>query len=133
MTGWCQPDTETNVLLVGTKFYELNRVVIMKQLSALSLALILIAGVAQAQVAVDIPGMGVKVQTGSGKGSSVAVNSAGTVDSDVQMEGVAVINGDVFIDGEKIPHGKTSHKAKKSGKTYLIKWGKDGNVAVQEK
>lgn len=105
----------------------------MKPLSTLFLAMMLFAGLAQAQVLVDIPGMGVKVQTGGAKGSSVAVNSAGTIDSDVQMEGVAVINGEVFIDGEKIPKGKTSHTAKRTGKTYLIKWGKDGNVAVQEK
>lgn len=110
-----------------------DRVVVMKTLSTLFLSMLFFAGLAQAQVSVDIPGMGVKVQTGSGKGSSVAVNRAGAVDSDVQMEGVAVINGEVFIDGEKISKGKTSHVAKKTGKTYLIKWGKDGNVAVQEK
>ena len=133
MTNCCQPDIETCVLYVNAEDSKRYRVGKMKLLSTLSLALVLLTGLAEAQVSVDIPGMGVKVQTGSGNGSSVAVNTAGTIDSDVQMEGVAVINGEVFIDGEKIPKGKTSHKAKKSGKTYLIKWGKDGNVAVQEK
>ena len=105
----------------------------MKSLGALALVLTTFSNCALAQVAVDVSGGSVKVQTGSGKGSSVAVNSAGTIDSDVQMEGVAVINGEVFVDGEKVPKGKTSYTGKKSGKTYLIKWGKDGNVAVQEK
>ncbi|MBN8579667.1 MAG: glutamate mutase L, partial [Anaerolineae bacterium] len=44
----------------------------------------------------DASGLGVKVQTG--KGGSVASNTAGTIDPDVQMEGVAVINGEVFVD-----------------------------------
>jgi hypothetical protein len=44
-----------------------------------------------------------------------------------------VINGEVFVDGEKVPKGKSPYTSKKSGKTYVIKWGKDGNVAVQEK
>jgi hypothetical protein len=105
----------------------------MKLPATLSLILMVAINCANAQVAVDVSGGGVKVQTGSGKGSSVAVNTAGTIDSDVQMEGVAVINGEVFVDGEKVPKGKTSYTGKKSGKTYLIKWGKDGNVAVQEK
>jgi len=105
----------------------------MKLFGALPLVLMFILNSAEAQVSVDLSGGGVKVQTGSGKGSSVATNTAGTIDSDVQMEGVAVINGDVFVDGEKVPKGKTSFTGKKSGKTYLIKWGKDGNVAVQEK
>ena len=103
------------------------------KLAALSLYLLLAAGATSAQVSVDLSGLGVKVQTGAGKGSSVATNSAGTIDQDVQMEGVAVINGEVFVDGKKEQKGKSPYTSKKSGKTYLIKWGKDGNVAVQEK
>jgi hypothetical protein len=101
--------------------------------AVLPLYLLLAAGVANAQVSVDLSGLGVKVQTGNGKGSSVASNSAGTIDQDVQMDGIAVINGEVFVDGEKVPKGKSPYTSKKSGKTYVIKWGKDGNVAVQEK
>lgn len=82
-----------------------------------------------AQVAVDVSGYGVKVQTGNG--SSVNVNS-GTAAADVQMEGVTIINGDVFIDGEKVAKGKTSYTAKKTGKSYRIEWGKNGNVSVAE-
>ncbi|MFA7269105.1 MAG: hypothetical protein WC073_07165 [Sterolibacterium sp.] len=90
----------------------------------------LMLNVANAQVAVDVSVSGVKVQTGNG--SSVNVNS-GVVAPDVQMEGVAVINGDVFIDGEQVPKGKTSYTAKKTGKSYRIQWGKNGNVSVSEK
>lgn len=63
---------------------------------------------------------------------STASNSSGTIDADVEMEGVAVINDDVFIDGEKIQRGKTSHTSKKSGKSYRIQWGKNGNVSVEQ-
>lgn len=97
------------------------------------LAGLLAASVANAQVAVDVSAPGVRVQTGGKGGSSVAVNTAGSIEGDVEMEGVAVINGDVFIDGQKIPRGKTSYTSKKSGKSYQIKWGKNGNVSVEEK
>ncbi|TXI75319.1 MAG: hypothetical protein E6Q42_09580 [Dechloromonas sp.] len=107
---------------------------------------------AQAQVSVDLPGLGIKVQTGdkgssvvtnnggtnssvvtkSGGSSSVVTNSAGTIGPNVQLEGITILNNEVYIDGEKIPRGKSPVKSKKTGKTYVIKWGKDGSVAVQE-
>lgn len=98
--------------------------------------LLLIAGLAaaaaaSAQVAVDFSDGGVRVQ--SRAGGSVAANTAGTIDPDVEMEGVAVINGEVFIDGEKVPRNRSTFKARKSGKTYRITRGGDGSVAVQEK
>jgi hypothetical protein len=96
-----------------------------------AIAILGMATLALAQVSVDVSGLGVKVQTG--KGGSVASNTAGTIDPDVQMDGVAVINGEVFVDGEKVPKGKSPYTSKKSGKTYVIKWEKDGNVAIQEK
>lgn len=73
---------------------------------------------------------------GSGQSKSAgsfAGNQAGVIEGDVEMEGVAVINGAVFIDGEAIPHGKKVHVGKRSKKTYDIKWGKNGDVAVQER
>ena len=103
----------------------------MKALCAVVLGLL--AATANAQVAVDVSVPGVRVQSGGKGGSSVAVNSAGSIEGDVEMEGVAVINGDVFIDGEKVPKGKTSYTSRKSGKTYQITWGRNGNVAVEEK
>ncbi len=93
---------------------------------------VLFASLVNAQVAVDVSAGGVRVQTGK-TGGATASNSAGSIDSDVEMEGVAVINGTVYIDGERIPKGKRSHTARKSGKTYLIEWGRDGNVSVREK
>lgn len=102
----------------------------MKSFWVLTGLAIFFAGAAVAQVSVDVSGYGVRVQ--SGAGSEVNVNS-GSIGSDVQMEGVAVINGEVFIDGEKIPKGKSVYTSKKTKKTYLIHWGKNGNVSVSEK
>jgi hypothetical protein len=89
----------------------------------------LFAGVAWGQVSVDISGGGVRVQHDGG--NEVSVNSGG-VSPDVEMTGVAVINETVYIDGDKIPKGSKRYTSKKSGKTYLINWGKDGNVSVAE-
>lgn len=102
----------------------------MKSFWVLTGLAIFFSGAAVAQVSVDVSGYGVRVQ--SGAGSEVNVNS-GSIGSDVQMEGVAVINGEVFIDGEKIPKGKSVYTSKKTKKTYLIHWGKNGNVSVSEK
>lgn len=104
----------------------------MKFISAVLLASLAL-GTANAQTAVDVSAPGVRVQTGGKGGSSVAVNTAGSIEEDVDMEGVAVINGEVFIDGVKVPRGKTAYTSGKTGKTYQIKWGRNGNVAVEEK
>lgn len=93
--------------------------------------LMLATGMASAQIAVDVSAYGVKVQTGGGSNAGNA--QVGNLGPDVEMEGVAVINGEVFIDGEKVPKGKTSYTSRKSGKTYLIRRSKDGNVSVSEK
>ena len=93
----------------------------------------LMLNLASAQVAVDVSSHGVKVQTGNGNSAKIASGTSGTVAPDVQMEGVAIINDEVFIDGERVPKGKTSYTAKKTGKSYRIQWGKDGNVSVSEK
>lgn len=88
---------------------------------------------ALAQVAVDLSAYGVKVETGGSKGVKVQTPANSTVGADVEMEGVAVINGDVYVDGQKVPRGVTSYKSKKTGKTYRIQWGKGDNVSVEEK
>lgn len=86
-----------------------------------------------AQVAVDISDGNVHVQTGKG-GSAVAINQSGVIETDdVDMEGITVINNNVFIDGEKVPRGKTSFISKKTKKHYVINWNKNGSVAVSEK
>ncbi len=89
----------------------------------------ILCGGAYAQVSVDVSGYGVRIQ----KGNNDVGTSSNSVAPDVEMEGVAVINGEVFIDGKKVPKGKTLYTSKKSGKTYRITWGKDGNVSVEEK
>lgn len=101
-------------------------------------ALLGVSGIAFGQVAVDVPGASVKLKKGSGNTAisigpgSTASNSSGSIDAEVEMEGVAVINDDVFIDGEKIQRGKTRHTSKKTGKSYRIQWGKNGNVSVEQ-
>lgn len=98
------------------------------------------------QMNVSVSKSGVKVQQSQstlGRGSSVSVdvddsvagaaNESGIIGSDVEIDGVAVINGEVFIDGEKVQRGKTSYTSKKSGKSYRIQWGKNGNVSVEQK
>lgn len=95
--------------------------------------LLMFAGPALAQVSVDVSGYGVRVQQSGGSEVNVNTGNSGGVASDVEMEGVAVINGEVFIDGNKVPKGKTLYTSKKSGKTYRINWGKNGNVSVSEK
>lgn len=98
--------------------------------------LLFFAGSALAQV-VDVSGHGVHVRQSDGSeikvGTKVDTGSSGGVASDVEMDGVAVINGEVFVDGAKVPKGKTHYTSKKSGKSYLINWGKNGNVSVSEK
>lgn len=94
------------------------------------LSLGLLMNSAQAQVAVDVSKYGVKVQ--SANENSVQM-IPGSIASDVQIEGVTVINGEVFIDGEQVPKGRTSFTAKRSGKSYRIQWGKNGNVSISEK
>lgn len=99
-----------------------------KRMAALILAFVGVA-VAISPVGADVSVNGVRVQGG---GNEVRVTT-GSVASDVEMEGIAVINGEVFIDGAKVARGKTLYTSKKSGKTYRIDWGKDGNVSVSEK
>lgn len=59
-------------------------------------------------------------------------NVSGYIDEDAQIEGIVIINGAVSIDGVKIPKGQKRYKSAKSGKTYIIDWGRDDNVSVTE-
>lgn len=100
--------------------------------------LVTTSSVVAGQVSVDVPGGRVQVKKGSG-GAAVSVgpgskasNSSGSIAADVEMEGVAVINDDVFIDGKKIQRGKTRHTSVKSGKSYRIQWGNNGNISVEQ-
>ena len=59
-------------------------------------------------------------------------SDSGVVDADVEMTGYAVINGEVWIDGIKVNKPQSVYVSKKNGKTYRIRWGKNGNVSVTE-
>ena len=71
----------------------------------------------------------IQIQIGSGNEVS---NESGVIDENVQVEGIVVINGKVSIDGVKIPRGVKKYRSPKSGKNYLIEWGKNDNVSVTE-
>ena len=94
------------------------------------LSSLFVSGFLHAQVTVELPGLGISVKTDASGGGGVS--NASSIASDVEMEGVAVINSEVYIDGEKIPANVVKHKSKKSGKTYLIKRDRSGNVSVTE-
>lgn len=89
-----------------------------------------VAGTAVGQVSVNVPGYSVQVDTASGK---TAVNEAGVIDSDVEIEGITIINDKLFIDGVEVRRGTKVYSSSKSKKTYKIQWGKDGNISVAEK
>jgi hypothetical protein len=98
------------------------------------------AGVpAMAQMNIKVPGVDVSMGSGSGGNMNISIggknsvgNVAGHIDEGADVEGVSVINGEVTIDGEKVPKGKTRHTGKRSGTKYVIKWGRDGNVAISQ-
>jgi hypothetical protein len=94
------------------------------------------SAVVMAQISVNIPGVNVKtgkdgVNVSMGSGNDTG-NTAGSIDADAEIEGVTVINDEVWIDGDKVPKGKTRHTGKKSGIKYKISWGKNGNIAVSQ-
>lgn len=62
----------------------------------------------------------------------VDTQSAGIV-GNVEIEGVAIINNKVYIDGVPIKKGTHEAVSRKSGKKYKIDWGDNSNVKVTEK
>lgn len=60
-------------------------------------------------------------------GGSASVTVGGI--ENAEMDGVAVINGKVYIDGEAVPAGATRYRSKK-GNVYTIRRGPEG-VAVE--
>ena len=67
------------------------------------------------------------------RNSSSTDATAGRIAADAEIIGVTVINGELYIDGDRVAAGVATFKGKRSGKTYFINWGKDGNVSVAEK
>ncbi|MCK9283913.1 MAG: hypothetical protein M0P39_06480 [Rhodocyclaceae bacterium] len=98
-------------------------------------AVCLLPACAWAQGMVDISSAGVKVETGGTGKPAVSISGASgsTVEPDLEMEGVTVINGDVYIDGSKVPADRVRYKSPKTGKVYVIRHTPGGNVSVEEK
>ncbi|MEF8750105.1 MAG: hypothetical protein V5B31_20300 [Candidatus Accumulibacter propinquus] len=86
---------------------------------------------AGAQVSVDLSGAGVKAGAGS---KNTVANEQGAIDPDADIEGVVIINDQLYIDGHKISRGAAEYVSKKTRKVYSIRWGKKGEgVTVTEK
>lgn len=90
--------------------------------------LALFSGVASAQISISAGGNDVKI----GSDNDVS-NESGVISGDVEIEGVAILNDKVYIDGVRAPRGVREVTSKKTGKSYRIVWGKDGNISVTEK
>lgn len=88
------------------------------------------AVLAIAQVSVNVPGYSVQVDTAAG---NAAVDKTGVIGSDVEIEGITIVNEKLFVDGVEVQRGKTVYTSPKSKKTYKIQWGKNGNISVAEK
>ena len=95
--------------------------------AAMFSCLMLFAVGALAQVAVDLSGSQIQIQQNAGDTRS------GSIAPDAEIIGITVINGEVFIDGAKVPKGVKQYTSKTSGKSYRIDWGHNGNVSVSEK
>lgn len=65
-------------------------------------------------------------------GVAVCTDSISGISDDVQMEGIAVINGKVYIDGAPVPRGVSRVTSAKTHKVYRIRTDKHGNVSVEE-
>jgi hypothetical protein len=103
----------------------------------------LVSGTAMAQIRVDTGGTSVVIGGGGGvdvrtkdsgsvttsSGSTTAIatggntarNTVGGVGSNVDIQGVAVINGRVYIDNKEIPPDVTRYKSPRTGEVYIIK------------
>ncbi len=96
-----------------------------------ALFLLMVSLVAIGQMASSCSGAGVTLDWGS---HNTVANTSGEIDKDAAVEGVLVINDDVYIDGVKIDRGVSEYASRKTKKTYSIRWGKKGEGAsVTEK
>ena len=81
--------------------------------------------VGQGGISVDSRAAGVATTAGSG---NTAHTTVGSIEPGANVQGVTVINGKVWIDGEAVPEHATRFKAK-SGTVYKI-IRKGSNVSV---
>lgn len=75
---------------------------------------------------VDVHAKNITAITTDGSEASVTVGGIG---DNVQIQGVTVINGRVYIDGKEIPPQVTRYKSPRTGEVYLIQ-RKGGSVQV---
>lgn len=68
------------------------------------------------------------ISTTATDGNTASV-TVGGIGEDVDVQGVTVINGKVWIDGQEVPAGATRYKSK-TGTTYRIERKKSGSVSV---
>ena len=102
----------------------------------LASVLIVCSQLAGAQVSIDLSGVNVKTGSGStvSRAGNKVSNEKGVIGPEADVEGVTIINDDVYIDGSKIARGVTEYVSKRTKTVYSIRWGKKGEgVTVTEK
>ncbi len=95
-----------------------------------------IAGVCSAQVSVSGPGYRIDVERGGLTRTQTAMSNgeAGKVlAEDAEIEGVTIVDSDVFIDGERVEKNKSWVISRKTGRKYQILRDRDGNISVTER
>lgn len=80
---------------------------------------------------VDEPEFDMDTDISDSVGSKDGENSA-AIGTDVEITGVTIINGSVWIDGVKIHKPQSVYTSRKNGKIYRIHWGSNDNVSVAE-
>lgn len=94
------------------------------------LGLLAWGGCALAQVSVDVSGGRVSVDVPGLP--NVSTSTSGTLGPGVQMQGVAVLNGRVYIDGVEVKQRSGVYVSPKTGQRYRIVRDRQGNVSVDE-
>lgn len=120
-----------------------------------SLLLLVLAGwasLALAQVRIqtgdtDIQvGNGVNIKSPNGGKGGVSAKDINTIATDgstagvtvggigegVEMQGVTVINGRVYVDGKEVPPNVSRYKSPRTGEVYLVHRGKEGVSVTTE-
>ena len=72
---------------------------------------------------------GISVTT-EGEGNRASVETG--IAAGAEITGVTVINGEVWIDGQKVPR-EANRFTGRSGKSYRIERDREGNVQVRER
>lgn len=83
---------------------------------------------ASADLSIDISGVSVRTASGTtvSRSKNTVANEKGAIDQDADVEGVLIINDEVYIDGQRVSKGVTGYVSKKTKKSYSIHWGRKG-------